>query len=126
LCQDILKVSKERLLGLEGDRRVILDGVQTTEDEIEDTDGEQQLRVQLLDNRAEATAGQVQELEALLLGLGVVLGIPLVRGVVPNLPTPKTLVWDVPGLERRARIAPSCGDTYHWTIDLNCIGWKAR
>jgi len=87
LFQEILKVPKERLLGRKGDRGIILDGVQTAKNEIEDTYGEEQFRVKFLDNGAEATAGQIQELEALLLGLGVVLRIALVRGIVPKLPT---------------------------------------
>ena len=43
--------------------------------------------MELLDDSAEASAGQIKELEACLLCLGIVLGVALMRRVVPNLPT---------------------------------------
>lgn len=89
LLEEILEAAQKGLLCLQIDRGVILDGVETAQGEVEHANGKQQLGVQLLNDGAEATASQVEELEALLLCLGLVLDVALVGRVVPDLPASK-------------------------------------
>jgi hypothetical protein len=86
LGEEVLEIPEEGLLGLKGNGGVILNGIQTTEDKVEDGDRKEELGVQLLDDGAEAATGLVQELVANLLCLGVVLRITLMGRVVPDFP----------------------------------------
>lgn len=124
LGQNILEVPKERLLGLEGNGGVVLDGVQTAKHEIEYTHGKQQFRVQLLDDGAEAAASLVQEFETRLLGLGLVGFVALMRRVMPDFPIKDSQL----ARETTAEHSAPCKewDTNHWTTDLNWVGWKAK
>lgn len=47
--------------------------------------------MELLDDSAEASACQVQELETILLGLSLIGGVTLMRGVVPDFPVGETI-----------------------------------
>ena len=84
--EEVLEVAKQRLLGRKRDRGVILDGIQATQDQVEQTHGEQQLGMKFLDNGAKTPAGLVEELEAGLLCFGFVLLVTLMDGDVPDFP----------------------------------------
>lgn len=86
LFQEVLEATQQGFLCFQRNRRVIFDGVQPAKCEVEDADGHQQLRVELLDDGAEAPTGQVEEFEAGLLSLGFVLLIALMNRGVPDLP----------------------------------------
>lgn len=86
LGQEIFEIPEERLLGLQRNGSIILDGVQSTKHQVEHAHREQQLRMQLLDHRTETSTGLVEELKADLLGLGVILFVALVWRLVPDFP----------------------------------------
>lgn len=86
LGEEVLEIPKEGLLGPEGNGGIILNGIQTTEDKVENCDREEKLWMQLFDDCAEAAAGLVQELVANLLCLRIVLLITLMGRVVPDFP----------------------------------------
>lgn len=86
LGQEVLEIPEEGLLGFQGNGGIILNGIQTTEDEVENCDRKEKLWVELLDDSAEAAARLVQELVANLLCLGIVLLITLMGRVVPDFP----------------------------------------
>jgi hypothetical protein len=74
------------LLGLERDGHVVFNGVETTQDQVEETDGDKELGVQFLDDSSETAAGHLEVLEALL-ELRAFLGlVALMNGIVPELP----------------------------------------
>jgi len=86
LCQNILKVPEEGLLGGQRNGSVILNGVQPTEDQVENANRDQQLGVKFLDHSTETAAGLVQKLKAELLVLGLVLLVTLMGRVMPDFP----------------------------------------
>lgn len=91
LSQEILEATEQGLLRLERNRGIILDGIQTAKDKVEDADGHEQLGMEFLNDSTEASASQVKELETILLRLSLIGGITLMRGVVPNFPVRETI-----------------------------------
>lgn len=65
----VLETAQYGLLGLQRYRRVVLDRVQATKDEIKQTYGHQELWMELHDDSRETSAGELEELIALLLRL---------------------------------------------------------
>ena len=85
-CEDVLEVPQKGLFGGQRNGGVILDGVQSTEDQIEDANRDQKFRVELLDDSTETPTGLFEEFEAKLLVFGFVLFVALMGRIVPNFP----------------------------------------
>lgn len=88
LLDDVVEVAKDGLLLRQWYRHVIFDGVKAAQDQIEDGDGDEDVRVQLQNDGHEAAAGHGQKMEASLQRLALLGLITLVHGVVPDLPAP--------------------------------------
>lgn len=82
----LVELAKHGLLSREGNGHVILDGIQTSQDEVEQADGDQQFRVQLLNDGGEGARRELEQAEALLQVLRLLVLIALVHGLVPQFP----------------------------------------
>ena len=88
--EDVGEAAEQGLLGREREGWVVFDGVEATQDEIEDADGDKQLGMDLLDDGAEAATGLIEEAKADPLCLGFCRFITFMDGVVPDFPTETT------------------------------------
>jgi hypothetical protein len=66
LCQYLVKIVQQRLLLFERNCHVILDCIQATQDEVEEANGDEQLRMQLFNDGSEGPRCLVEEVEASL------------------------------------------------------------
>lgn len=115
LLEDVVEVAEQGLLGLEGDGHVVFNGVETTQDQVEETDGDKELGVQFLDDSSETAAGHLEVLEALL-ELRALLGlVALVNGIVPELP-----LDDVSQLPEVGAIVDNAADFGHGGSNRIC------
>ena len=115
LLEDVVEVAEQGLLGLEGDGHVVFNGVETTQDQVEETDGDKELGVQFLDDGSETAAGHLEVLEALL-ELRAFLGlVALMNGIVPELP-----LDDVSQLPEVGAIVDNAADFGHGGSNRIC------
>lgn len=82
----LVELAQHGGLLLQGDGHIIFDGIQTSEDEIEESNRDEQLGVQLLYNHGKTAASHVEESEALFEGFALFAGVAPVHGLVPELP----------------------------------------
>lgn len=86
LLHGAVEVAQKRDLLVEGESHVVLDSIQTTENKVEESDGDEKLMVKLLDDGRKAAARHVQVAEAFLQLGGLGAGITLVDRIMPDLP----------------------------------------
>lgn len=86
LLHGVVELAKKRDLLVQGKSHVVLNSIQTTENKVEEGNGDKKLMVKLLDDGRKAAARHVQVAEAFLQLGGLGAGITLVDRIVPDLP----------------------------------------
>ena len=85
--EDVGEAAEQGFLSRKREGWIVFDGVEATQDEVEDADGDEQLGMDLLDDGAEAATGLIEEAEADTLCLRLCCFIAFMDGVVPDFPT---------------------------------------